>query len=242
MKRLVIVNAGFFALMVLSGCVAQFERPTNTPDVMATLLAAPPVTPEPPTPTATPVPDSTPTPVPPIPTSTPVLPLFLEILKPDYGITVLSRNLTVSGTTNPGVTVVVGNRRAVVSNIGEFSVEVPLINEGINVVEVVATNALGEQLREFIPVTFVKPTPTPFTLQVTDPLDRLVVSNEFIAVGGRTLPQATVSVNGVGLSVDEDGDFSTAVRLTRGVNTIEVIARNTDGKVLSVQRTVIYSP
>ena len=47
---------------------------------------------------------------------------------------------------------------------------------------------------------------------------------------------------GVGLGVDEDGGFSTAVRLSRGVNTIEVIARNTDGQVLRVQRTVIYSP
>ena len=109
-------------------------------------------------------------------------------------------------------------------------------------VEVIATDSFGDQLREFIAVTFVMPTPAPFVLLVTDPLGTLVVATEFIAVEGRTLPQATVLVNGVGLGVDEDGDFSTEVRLSRGVNTIEVVARNIDGQVLRVQRTVLYSP
>ena len=151
------------------------------------------------------------------------------------------RGLTVAGETNPGVTVTVGNRRAIVSNVGEFSVTV-LLDEGVNVVEVIATDSFGDQLREFIAVTFVMPTPAPFVLLVTDPLGTLVVATEFIAVEGRTLPQATVLVNGVGLGVDEDGDFSTEVRLSRGVNTIEVVARNIDGQVLRVQRTVLYSP
>ena len=249
-NRLVIVSAGLFLLLVLGGCVAPIGRSTHTPDVIATVEATPPPTspptPEPPTPTPTPLPDPTATPpaptppAPPIPTPIPP-PLFLEILEPAYGITVLDRSLTVAGETNPGVTVTVGNRRAIVSKVGEFSVTAPL-DEGVNVLEVVATNSFGDQLREFISVTFVMPTPPPFVLLITDPLDTFVAATEFIAVGGRTLPQATVSVNGVGLGVDENGDFSTAVRLSRGVNTIEVIAKNTDGEVLRVQRTVIYSP
>ena len=153
----------------------------------------------------------------------------------------LDRSLTVAGETNPGVTVIVGNRRAIVSNVGEFSVTASL-NEGVNVVEVIATDSFGDQLREFILVNFVMPTPAPFVLLVTDPMDTLVVATELVGVGGSTLPQAIVSVNGVGLGVDEDGEFSTAVRLSRGVNTIEVIARNTDGEVLRIQRTVVYSP
>lgn len=210
--------------------------------MVATLEATPPTAaPTPSTPTPTPVPDPTPTPIPPSPTATPIPDLFLEILEPVYGLTVLDRKLTVSGTTIPGAIVTVGSRRASVSSIGEFSVAI-FLNVGANVVEVVTTDSAGNQLREFIPVTFIEPTPTPFLLQVTDPLDLLVVRSEFIAVGGRTLPQASVSVNGVGVSVDEDGDFSTAVGLRRGVNTIEVIARNTDGEVISVRRTVIYSP
>ena len=255
MNRLVIVSAGLFLILVLSGCVAPIGRSTDTPNVIETIEATPPPptsppTPEPPTPTtpaplpdpiATPAPTQTPIPTP-IPTPVPPPPpLFLEILEPAYGITVLDRSLTVAGETNPGVTVTVGNRRAIVSNVGEFSVTASL-NEGINVLEVVATDSFGDQLREFISVTFVMPTPAPFVLLVTDPLDTLVVATELIEVGGRTLPQATVSVNGVGLGVDEDGGFSTAVRLSRGVNTIEVIARNTDGEELRVQRTVIYSP
>ena len=254
MNRLVIVSAGLFLMLVLSGCVAPIGRSTNTPNVIATIEATPaptyPPTPEPPTPTtpaplpdpiATPAPTQTPIPTP-IPTPVPPPPpLFLEILEPAYGITVLDRSLTVAGETNPSVTVTVGNRRAIVSNVGEFSVTASL-NEGVNVLEVVATDSLGDQLREFISVTFVMPTPAPFVLLVDDPLDTLVAATEFVAVGGRTLPQATVSVNGVGLDVDEDGDFSTAVRLSRGVNTIEVIARNTDGEELRIQRTVIYSP
>ena len=255
MNRLVIVSAGLFVLLVLGGCVAPIGRPTDTPNVTATPPATPPATlpatlpptPEPLTPTPTPLPDPTATPAPtptpiPTPVPTPIPPLlFLEILEPAYGITVPDRSLTVAGETNPGVTVTVGNRRAIVSNVGEFSVTV-LLDKGVNVVEVIATDSFGDQLREFIAVTFVMPTPAPFVLLVTDPLGTLVVATEFIAVEGRTLPQATVWVNGVGLGVDEDGDFSTAVRLSRGVNTIEVIARNTDGQVLRVERTVVYSP
>jgi len=255
MNRLVIVSAGLFVLLVLGGCVAPIGRPTDTPIVIAAIEATPPPTspptspptPEPPTPTPTPLPDPTATPAPiptPIPTPVPTPvppPLFLAILEPAYGITVPDRGLTVAGETNPGVTVTVGNRRAIVSNVGEFSVTV-LLDEGVNVVEVIATDSFGDQLREFIAVTFVMPTPAPFVLLVTDPLGTLVVATEFIAVEGRTLPQATVLVNGVGLGVDEDGDFSTEVRLSRGVNTIEVVARNIDGQVLRVQRTVLYSP
>jgi len=253
MNRLVIVSAGLFLLLVSGGCVEPIGRSVDTPDVIETMEATPPPTPEPPTPeppTPTPTPFPDPIATPPAPTQTPTptpiptpvpLPLFLKILEPTNGITVLDRSLIVSGETNPGVTVIVGNRRAIVSNVGEFSVTASL-NEGVNVLEVVATDSLGDQLREFISVTFVMPTPAPFVLLVDDPLDTLVAATEFVAVGGRTLPQATVSVNGVGLDVDEDGDFSTAVRLSRGVNTIEVIARNTDGEELRIQRTVIYSP
>ena len=201
--------------------------PTATPALVST-----------PTPTNTPQPDLTATP---IPTPLPEVDLFVDILEPPDNITVLGRNLTVSGITNIKNTITINGSSVIVNDAGEFTTEVSL-SLGANVIEVLATNISGEQLREFATVSYIRPSPPPFFLLVTEPTDQVIVANQFIRVSGKTVPQAKITVNGVGVEVDQDGDFSTLIILRVGANLIEVLVRNTDGRTLTAERTVDYSP
>lgn len=231
------------ALLLLSACFQPVDRlefanrgveltleppsPTATPAVLTT-----------PTPTDTPQPDPTEVP---ISTPIPEVDLFVQILEPAGGITVLGRNLTVRGITNIGNSISVNGRSLDVNDEGGFTTEMSL-SVGVNVVEVLATNIRGEQIREFATVSYIRPTPSIFSLLVTEPADQIVVADQIIRVSGKTIPQATVTVNGVGVRVDEDGNFTTLVRMRVGSNTIEVLARNADGRSLPAKRTVTYSP
>ena len=82
----------------------------------------------------------------------------------------------------------------------------------------------------------------PFLLLITEPRDQSVVSSSPIRLSGRTSADAVVSVNGVYVPVDVLGIFSTMVRLDAGPNIIEVVATDTNGRVLSSIIAVIYRP
>jgi hypothetical protein len=236
------------ALLVLTGCIQQIERPgvsspTRTPTLAPTFTPIPPTATATPTPTPTPVP--TPTPAPdtlttPGPTPTPRPPLFLRVIEPDYGSTLRTRVVTVSGVTTSGASVRVNDTPVTVDEEGDFEIEVSL-EPGINVIEVVASDATGDQVRDFVAVTHAEPTPQPFFLQVTEPVDQIAVSNQPIRVLGRTLPHALVTVNGVSIRVGVEGEFSTLVELQPGPNTIEVEAF-AGGRTLPITRTVTFVP
>lgn len=92
------------------------------------------------------------------------------------------------------------------------------------------------------PVTSPALPPQPFLLLVTEPQDRSVVYEETIRLAGRTGLQAVASVNGEAAEVNEQGIFSTKVKLEPGPNFIDVVATNNDGQVLSAVVSVIYRP
>ena len=77
---------------------------------------------------------------------------------------------------------------------------------------------------------------------VSEPNDQSIVSTSPIPVSGRTSFDAVVSVNGVSVSVDELGIFSTTVALEDGPNIIDIVATDPDGDDLSVIIAVIYRP
>jgi uncharacterized protein YfaP (DUF2135 family) len=162
------------------------------------------------------------------------------VIEPDYGSTLRTRVVTVSGVTTSGASVRVNDTPVTVDEEGDFEIEVSL-EPGINVIEVVASDTTGDQVRDFVAVTHAEPTPQPFFLQVTEPVDQIAVSNQPIRVLGRTLPHALVTVNGVSIRVDVEGEFSTLVELQPGPNTIEVEAF-AGGRTLPITRTVTFVP
>ena len=179
------------------------------------------------------MPTSTPTPTP-IPIS-----LSLNVLGPADGSTVEGDAVVVYGVVTRGATLTVADVVAAIGVDGKFQVEVPL-SEGPNTIEVVASAPGAQVKRRVLNVTAVPAIPAPFFLIVTEPKDQSIVHTRTISLTGRTGAQGVVSVNGVGVTVDSQGRFSTTLNLEAGPNIIEVVASNIDGRVLSAIIAVIY--
>ena len=140
-------------------------QPTNTPRPTATATAAPTPTAEPrPTATANAVPTATPTPEPtatptatpvPTPTPTPAPDEFvLHIVEPVEAETLTTNpTLLVSGRTRVDAVVTVNDTFVDPDIDGLFSTEIPL-DEGPNIIEVVASIATGEELSTVLVVIY----------------------------------------------------------------------------------------
>ena len=220
------------AVLALAACVQEVERDTPTPTSSPTVPL--------PTPTATP----SPTPTPPLPTSTPIpVPqLFLEVQGPASGITVQNDSVVVHGTTNAGARITINGNSVFVGGGGDFQAEV-LLSPGANVIEVVAQGTAGQSpIQRALTVNFVAPSSLPFLLIVTEPENQSVLSSRTVSLSGQTAAGAVVSVNGVGVTVEGNGTFSTLVTLEPGPNLIDVVATSPDGRILSAVIAVIYRP
>ncbi len=79
-------------------------------------------------------------------------------------------------------------------------------------------------------------------LEVDAPAEDTVVEDPTLAVRGRTIPEAVVSVDGDLVEVGRDGSFSTQVQLEEGANDLEVVASDPAGNEQYVLRSVIYEP
>lgn len=67
-------------------------------------------------------------------------------------------------------------------------------------------------------------------LEVTQPADGAEVYTDTIVVKGQTVAGATVSVNDTTGTADSNGDFSITINLEEGLNAIDVIAIDSNGK------------
>jgi hypothetical protein len=215
--------------------------------------AAPTVTPNPtePEPTETPEPTVEPDPTAtatfaPQPTSTftpgptPVDNLFLEVLGPVEGQTVQVESILVYGFTSPGAAVKINQDQLTANPSGQFQRIIQLA-EGINRIEIVASNGKAPDQSKTLTVTRIPQ--QPFILIVTRPANFSVVNRSPIQVIGVTSPHAIVSVNGVTINVDLGGIFQTEIALKPDeLNNIDVIATNVDGEVKSTRISVFHSP
>lgn len=82
----------------------------------------------------------------------------------------------------------------------------------------------------------------PPELVINAPEHKLISSQKRIDVVGQTDPDATVTVNGVGVLVRSDGKFFDQVTLEDGVNTITVVSTSRLGKTSTDVREVGYQP
>ena len=244
MNRPQLVIAGILlATLGIIGCTQDVERATPTPSPVPA-IPTPTATPSP-TPSPSPPPGPTPTIAPtstPIPTAIPIPRLVLDVQGPADGTTVQNAAVVVHGLTSPGATLTVNGEVVFVDRDGRFQTEVTLV-AGDNRVEVIATDATGTQVsEELLTITFQAPSPQAFFLLITEPVDQSIVSSRTIPLSGRTAAEAVVSVNGVGIAVDELGVFSTMVTLEEGPNIIDVVSTSPGGQVLSAVIAVIFRP
>ena len=149
--------------------------------------------------------------------------------------------VVVHGVVSPGAQVTINGNLVSVGQDGGFRGEAAL-SPGVNDIEVVATDALGNRRTEVLRVTSLALPTLPFLLLITEPVDQSILTSSIVRLSGRTGPEAVLSVNGVSLPVDILGIFSTEVTLEPGPNIIDVVATNNDGQIMSAVIAVIFRP
>jgi hypothetical protein len=198
-------------------------KPTATPLATPTATATPPATIQP---TQTPTPTLTP------------LPLTLEVLSPLDGAGVEAGAVRVMGITS-GIAASINGIPLRVNNSGGFQHDLSL-KQGVNLIEVIASDSLGRTTSQQLAVFFISSTAgLPLTLLY--PSDGLQVSEPVVSIVGVTRPDAVVGVNEIPVAVDALGIFSTTMELEEGSNLIEVVAADLEGNVRFQTLVVFYA-
>lgn len=76
-------------------------------------------------------------------------------------------------------------------------------------------------------------------LQVNAPGNQVQTASDQVTASGHTDPDSALTLNGQALQLDPSGNFSTAVGLASGTNTLTFKATNKLGKSTVIQRTVV---
>ncbi len=171
----------------------------------------------------------------PTPAASSTEPIALRVLAPIDGTGIEVDATRVMGLTS-AKKVEINGVPVEVSIDGSFQRDMPL-REGVNLLEVVASEPSGRTRAEQIVVFMVSPVAAlPFSLLY--PNDGLVVTEGSIPVVGVTSPDAIVGVNGIPVEVNDLGVFSATVPLKEGDNLIEVVA--TDIREVRFQTVVVF--
>lgn len=155
---------------------------------------------------------------------------------------VRSRTLTIKGSAESNSTVKISNNDKEVASFlvdkdGLFQGTIEL-ETGDNSLTAVAVDAAGNSSRatKAITVTFDATAPR-LSLSVELPA---TTDKNSVTIKGRTEAGSEVTINGRSVILADDNSFDTSLNLTKGSNTITIIATDKAGNSSRINRTVIY--
>ncbi len=159
-----------------------------------------------------------------------------------------SETITMNGTAtskNAQVEIYVNNRKVSSVTVDEnnsFEVKNIKLQEGQNIVK--ARTVVDERKSEFTKDYIVFYTKEPPKIEEVSPGDgtEFKRGDQEIRVQGKTDPHTTITVNNFRAIVDENGYFSSYLKLNEGENKITIKAVNAAGKEATKEITVRYSP
>jgi uncharacterized protein YfaP (DUF2135 family) len=155
----------------------------------------------------------------------------LTVDKPIDGQEFEEDKITVSGTTDPDVTLLINGVGANPDAFGKFEMDVTL-NEGDNTITITATNPAGKTIKVTRKIKCKKAKDTtPPEILITEPIDGAILNQQNIVVSGTTEKDAEVTVNGILTPVNVDGSFKQNITLVEGKNTITVVAKDEAGNI-----------
>ncbi|MGD9101706.1 MAG: FlgD immunoglobulin-like domain containing protein, partial [Anaerolineae bacterium] len=145
-------------------------------------------------------------------------------------------DLLIEGTTEAGSTLWINDQPQplTVGPNGGFSVHYRL-REGENHVELTAIDPSGNAGSATRDVTLVLRPPE---IIVDNPPDGLWINQRLLSVQGRTLPGASLLVNGNEAALDDNGNFNVDVLLDEGENTVRLETTDQVGNETAVERQV----
>jgi hypothetical protein len=165
----------------------------------------------------------------------------LELESPVAGAILRTKDVTVSGICEPGITLTV-NGETVPTDTGTFSKTLSLA-EGTGIINIEGRDQAGNTVSRSVQVLVDLTAPS---LEIVEPQTGFRTPDLTVVVVGITEPGAKVSVNGAPVDVDAFGKFSTGITLLKGSNTIKVIATdeagNSASQSITVKNTVAPTP
>ncbi len=159
----------------------------------------------------------------------------LDITSPPPGFATSASSITLTGVTEPGATVVVAGQATAVDAVGGFSAVMSLV-EGVNAIEVSATDSIGNVATTTVLVTSDQTAPA---------ISQLLSSAGLLTNGGTTVISGVVdepvslTVGGADTVVRVDGSFEAIVALVEGSNAIAIVATDAAGNQASASLTVL---
>lgn len=150
--------------------------------------------------------------------------------------------ITISGTTSAEASVIlivngVEVGKTVADTTGSFSFVDISLKEGFNLIKAKVSNDSGETQEQSAHITLDKTKPE---LTINSPTDKqsFPKETETITVKGKTDPDSIVLVNSNQAILDQDGNFSHVVTVTKGENEIEVKATEEAGNSKIIKLSV----
>jgi hypothetical protein len=157
---------------------------------------------------------------------------LITITAPLEGSATGNADITVTGRTEAGASVVINSSPATAQATGDFTGSVTL-HEGSNAIQVVATDLAGNKGQATLNVTLDTKPPV---LTMTSPK-----MTQQVAVSGKTDPGATVTVGGSKVNVAADGSFSIMYMFPKeGLNVVDITSTDAAGNVAKTGIPVTY--
>ena len=144
-------------------------------------------------------------------------------------------DVSIAGSSDPGVTVTVNGIATTVGLGGTFRVDLTLA-DGAHSIPVIATDGAGNTASTTVDIVVDTVAPS---ISLTSPPSTVEVAS--VTISGSTEAGASVYVNGGAVGVDANGAFSTTVALTPGSNTITAVAMDAAGNSGSTSVSVTFN-
>jgi cytoskeletal protein RodZ len=77
-------------------------------------------------------------------------------------------------------------------------------------------------------------------LEILSPSEGLTVDEPHVTVSGKTIAEATVTINDQSIVVQPDGSFEERLYVSRGITELIIVARKRHGEEITINRHVIY--
>ena len=168
--------------------------------------------------------------------TTAVLP-ELVVNNPIDNFIINNTSIAVSGMVNDNsITVFVNGIQAIVAGDKSFATSINLL-EGNNTISIAAKNVVGDS------VVVVKNGRVDNTLPLINlagPVDGFITNQSLVNVNGNVQDATSISlnINGIAVTVNSNGEFTSDISLQEGINTITITATDEAGNITTLTRSV----
>ena len=167
--------------------------------------------------------------------------LVLTVSAPADGAKITEPLIVTTGRTTPGAKVFVNEMQASVGRDGIFNGRIPLPDEPYTYTVEIRAEFDGKEIVQQRQVTY-EPNVGKLFIECSSPVDGKEIATRTLRINGKTLPRASVTANGIPLSVAANGVFSGELPLTEhliGEYHLELIARNDNDEISRTMQLVI---